>query len=191
MSISANSPSTTAIDALQSVRAKWGWFVVLGLVFIVLGFIVLGNLFTASVITALYAGVVIFIAGIAQIIHAFGVKGWGSFFFWLIAGVFYAIAGALMVYQPILAATWLTLAIGVMLAIEGIFRIVAAFRTQSASGWGWILVSGLVTLLLGLLIMARWPINSLYMLGLFLGIDLIFNGVGTVMFGFTLRRTAH
>lgn len=188
MSMSANSPSSSAIDALQSVRAKRGWFIALGLAFIVLGFIALGNLFTASVITALYAGVVILVAGVAQIFHAFGVKGWGSFFYWLIAGVFYAVAGVLIIYQPILAATWMTLFIGIMLAVEGVFRIIAGLRAQPASGWGWILLSGLVTLLLGGLIMARWPVDSLYMLGLFLGVDLVFNGVGTLMFGLALSK---
>ena len=62
------------------------------------------------------------------------------------------------------------------------------FGSKHGKGWGWIVVSGIVTLLLGLIIIARWPVNSVYILGLFLGVDLIVNGVGTLMFGLALRE---
>jgi uncharacterized membrane protein HdeD (DUF308 family) len=54
--------------------------------------------------------------------------------------------------------------------------------------WIWVAISGVITLLLGLLILARWPINSVYILGLFLGIDLIMAGAGWIGLGFGLRR---
>lgn len=189
MSLSANSPSSAAVEALESLRANRGWFIALGLAFIVLGLIALGNLFTATVVTALYAGILIVVAGAAQIFHAFSVKGWGAFFFWLLAGLFYAVAGVLIITQPLLAAGVITLVLGVVLAVEGIFRIIAALKSKHAKGWGWIVASGAVTLALGLLIIARWPINSLYILGLFLGVDLMFNGIGTLLFGLALKKT--
>jgi uncharacterized membrane protein HdeD (DUF308 family) len=56
------------------------------------------------------------------------------------------------------------------------------------SPWVWVALSGTITLLLGLLILARWPVNSVYILGLFLGIDLIMAGAGWVSLGFSLKR---
>lgn len=184
---SAPTPASTVADQLHAVRASWGWFAVLGIAFIVLGFVALAHVLASTVVTVLYVGALILVGGVVQVIHAFRVQGWGRFFYWLLAGVLYVVAGALMMYNPLLGAGVLTLMIGVALAVEGIFRLFAGFGSQHGKGWGWIVVSGIVTLLLGLIIIARWPVNSVYILGLFLGVDLIVNGVGTLMFGLALR----
>lgn len=191
MSMPATAPQTpasTAADALHTLRANWGWFVALGVVFVVLGFIALANLLLSTVATALYVGALVLVGGVVQVIHAFRVKTWGRFFFWLLAGILYAVAGGLMMYQPLLAAGVITLLLGVSLAVEGGFRIAAGIGARPSKGWGWIVVSGLATLLLGIVIVVGWPLNTLFLLGLFLGIDLVINGVGTILFGFALRE---
>jgi len=185
---SAPTPASTVADQLHAVRASWGWFVVLGIAFIVLGFVALAHVLASTVVTALYVGALILVGGVVQVIHAFRVKGWGRFFYWLLAGVLYVVAGGLIMSNPLLGAGVLTLMIGVALAVEGIFRIFAGVGARPGAGWGWIVVSGIVTLLLGLIIIARWPVNSLYILGLFLGVDLIVNGVGTLLFGLGLKK---
>ncbi len=188
MSVSANSPSSAAVDALASLRANRGWFIALGLAFIVLGFIALAHVLTASVVTALYVGVLVIIGGIVQIFHAFKVKGWGRFLFWLLAGVLYLATGALMISQPLLTLALLTLFIGIAIGVDGVFKIIAGLGARGESGWFFIVLSGAISLLLGVLIVSRWPENSLYILGLFLGLDLIFNGVGTLLFGLALKK---
>ena len=185
---SAPTPASTVADQLHAVRASWGWFVVLGIAFIVLGFVALAHVLASTVVTALYVGALILVGGVVQVIHAFRVKGWGRFFYWLLAGVLYVVAGGLIMSNPLLGAGILTLMIGVALAVEGVFRIFAGVGGRPGAGWGWIVVSGIVTLLLGLIIIARWPVNSLYILGLFLGVDLIVNGVGTLLFGLGLKK---
>lgn len=187
MPASAPTPASTVADHLHAVRASWGWFAVLGIAFIVLGFVALAHVLASTVATVFYVGLLVAVGGVVQVIHAFRVQGWGRFFYWLVAGLLYVVAGGLMFSNPLLAAGVLTLMIGVALAVEGIFRIVAGFGARPGQGWVWIVVSGLVTLLLGLIIIARWPVNSVYILGLFLGVDLIVNGVGTLLFGLALR----
>lgn len=182
------SATSAVTDKLHAIRANWGWFVALGIAFIVLGFIALAHVLASTVVTALYVGALILVGGVVQVIHAFRVQGWGRFFYWLLAGLLYVVAGGLIMYNPLLGAGVLTLMIGVALAVEGIFRIFAGMGSQAGSGWGWIVFSGVITLLLGLIIIARWPVNSLYILGLFLGVDLIVNGTGTMLFGFALRE---
>lgn len=182
-----SSPASSVADHLQAVRASWGWFVVLGAAFILLGFVALGHVLASTFVTVLWVGALILVGGVVQVIHAFRVKGWGRFFYWVLAGLLYVVAGGLIMYNPLLGAGVLTLFIGVALAVEGVFRVVAGIGARPGQGWGWIVVSGLVTLLLGLIIIARWPVNSVYILGLFLGIDLIVNGVGTLFFGLSLR----
>ncbi len=181
-------PSNFAQDKLQNVRGNWGWFVALGIVFVLLGFFALGHVLISSIATALYVGAFILIAGGAQVVHAFRVQGWSSFLFWLLCGVLYIVAGGLILYQPVMGATMITLFIGITLAIEGVFRIFAAFASRGNSNWFWVVLSGLITLALGAMIMARWPVDSVYVLGIFLGVDLVFAGVSTFFFGLSLRE---
>jgi len=81
----------------------------------------------------------------------------------------------------------LTLALGASLVASGIMRIILAFSMKRETPWIWVALSGIITLMLGLLILARWPINSVYVLGLFLGIDLILAGAGWIGIGLGLR----
>lgn len=188
MTMPATAPASAVADKLHAIRANWGWFVALGIAFILLGFVALAHVLATTFVTAIYVGALVLVGGVVQVIHAFRVQGWGRFFYWLLAGLLYVVAGGLIMYNPLLGASVLTLFIGVALAVEGAFRIMAGIGTRPGEGWGWIVASGIVTLVLGVYIIANWPVNSLYILGLFLGVDLIVNGVGTLAFGLALRE---
>ena len=175
-------------DALAALRRNWGWFVGLGVLSIVAGLLALGNLMAGTLVSILFIGAMMTVAGIAHIIHAFQVREWGQFTLWLLTGILYTAAGLLIAYNPVLGASVFTLFIGVMLIASGVMRIIVAFGMRGMDGWVWMLLAGLVTLLLGLLIAAHWPVDSLWVLGMFLGIDLLFTGVGLVAWGLRLKR---
>jgi uncharacterized membrane protein HdeD (DUF308 family) len=174
-------------DAIVSLRRNWGWFVGLGVLFVVAGLLALGNLMAGTLVSILFIGAVMTVAGIAHIIHAFQVRAWGSFLIWLLTGILYAVAGLLIAYNPVLGASVLTLIIGAMLIASGVARIIVAFGMRDHAGWGWMLAAGVITLLLGLMIAAHWPTDSLWVLGMFLGIDLLFTGVALVSWGLRLK----
>lgn len=182
--------SHTLGHAIQTLRHNWGWFVGLGVLSIVAGLLALGNLMVGTLVSILFIGALMTVAGIAHIIHAFQVREWGSFALWLLTGILYTAAGLLIAYNPVLGASVFTLFIGIMLIASGVMRIVVAFRMRAMDGWVWMLLAGLVTLLLGLLIAAHWPVDSLWVLGMFLGIDLLFTGVGLVAWGLRLKPSA-
>ena len=188
---------TSASDILQNsraaseiapLRAKWGWIVTLGAVYVIVGFIALGSVVVATVASVLVVGVAMIVAGIAEVINAFQVKSWGKFLLWALLGVLYVIAGFATFENPLLAAALLTLVLGASLVASGIMRIILAFSMKRETPWIWVALSGIITLLLGLLILAHWPINSVYILGLLLGIDLITVGAGWIGIGLGLRR---
>lgn len=188
---------TSASDILQNsraaseiapLRAKWGWIVTLGAVYVIVGFIALGSVVVATVASVLVVGVAMIVAGIAEVINAFQVKNWGKFLLWALLGVLYVIAGFVTFENPLLAAALLTLVLGASLVASGIMRIILAFSMKRETPWIWVALSGIITLLLGLLILAHWPINSVYILGLLLGIDLIIAGAGWIGIGLGLRR---
>ena len=181
-----NSPRAGSDTA--PLRAKWGWIVALGVIYLIAGFIALGSVAMATVVSVLIVGVMMIIAGVAEVISAFQIKSWGKFLLWALLGVLYIVAGFVTFQNPLLAAVLLTLILGASLVASGVMRIVLAFSMKRETPWIWVALSGVITLLLGLLILARWPVSSLYILGLFLGIDLIMAGAGWIGIGFGLRR---
>jgi len=180
--------NTQAGSEMAPLRAKWGWIVALGVVYLLAGFIALGSVVVATVASVLVVGVMMIIAGVAEVFSAFQIKSWGKFLLWVLLGALYIIAGFVTFENPLLAAALLTLILGASLVASGIMRIILAFSMKQETPWIWILLSGVITLLLGLLILAHWPVSSLYIVGLFLGIDLIMAGAGWIGLGFGLHR---
>ena len=166
-----------------SLKEKWGWFVALGVALIMGGGIAFGNVMAATVASVYYVGMIMLIGGVLHLMQAFRVKKWESVFYWILSGACYTIAGVFAFLNPLLASAALTLLMAVALAIAGGFRIWTAFKLRPLAGWGWIALGGLVTLIAGLIIAAGWPVNSLWILGLFLAIDLVMQGLALIAFG--------
>ena len=189
---------TSATDTLHNpragsdtspLRAKWGWIVALGVVYVIAGFIALGSVVMATVASVFVVGIMMIVAGVAEIINAFQCKGWGKFLVWALLGVLYIVAGFITFENPLFAAVVLTLLLGAALIASGAVRIFLAFSMKRESPWIWVLISSLITLLLGVLILARWPVSSVYVLGIFLGIDLVMAGASWLGIGFALHRS--
>jgi len=174
-------------EALGKVRSNWGWFVVFGALLVLLGLIALGNLAVATVASIFVVGVVMIVGGIAHIILAFRGRSWHSFLGWLLGGMLYLIAGVLVFADPALASSVLTLVIAFALLAAGAARIWFGFAVRPEKGWLWIAAAGVVTILAGLVIATGWPVNSLWVIGLFLGVDLLFQGGSFIVFGLALR----
>jgi uncharacterized membrane protein HdeD (DUF308 family) len=175
---------------LEPLRAKWGWIVALGVVYVIAGVIALGSEVLATAASVLIVGIMMVIAGVAEIINAFQIKTWGKFFLWLLLGMLYVFAGFVAFSNPLLTAVFLTLMLGAALVVSGIMRVILAFSMKEGTPWIWTLVSGLITLLVGLIILARWPVSSLFVLGIFLGVDLIIAGASWIGVGLGLKRRA-
>jgi len=178
------------LSGIEPLRAKWGWIVALGVVYTVAGFIALGSVMMATVASVFLVGVMMLIAGVGEVVGAFQMKSWGKFILWMLLGALYIVAGFSAFENPLLAAAFLTLLLGAALVASGIMRVFLAFSMKAQTMWVWVLISGLITLLLGVVILAHWPISSLYILGLFLGIDLIFAGTSWIGIGLGLRQRA-
>src|ERR1700759_2383217 len=186
---------TSASDAIRMppadtapLRAKWGWILALGIVYVIAGFVALGSVVMATVASVLIVGVMMIVAGIAEIINAFQCKGWGRFLVWVLLGALYIVAGFITFENPLFAAAILTLLLGASLVASGIMRIILVFSMKRDQPWIWVLLSSIVTLLLGLSILAHWPVSSVYILGIFLGIDLVMAGASWIGLAFALHR---
>ena len=173
--------------AIHAISGKWGWFVALGIGELILGGVASINLMAATLASVLVIGAAVFVAGIFQIIHAFSARGFSGVLFWLLAGLVYAAAGAIILYDPVFASFTLSLAAGVFLLAAGIMRILAGFHARPMAGWGWVVAAGILTLCVGVIVVAAWPAIGLWFLGAMLVVDLIFQGWGFIAFGVALK----
>lgn len=171
---------------LTAMRGNWLWFVGLGVVLIVTGMIALTSVVVASLATAIVIGSLLLVGGVAETAGAFWCRGWSGFFFHMLSGVLSLVVGLLFLRAPLDALLVLTLLLACLLMVSGIFKVIAAV-TYRFSAWRWPLVSGLIDLILGLLILLGWPGSALWVLGMFLGISLIFRGFNWIGLGFSLH----
>jgi uncharacterized membrane protein HdeD (DUF308 family) len=172
------------------LRSKSGWIVALGVVYVIAGIIALSSVVFATKVTVFVVGIMMLISGIAEVINAFQFKSWGKFLVWLLLGVLYILAGLVTFENPLLAAAILTFLLGIVLVVSGVMRLVLAFSMREGMSWTSVVLSGLVTLLLGLIILAHWPTSSLFVLGVLLGVDLLIIGIGWIFVGFGLKSQA-
>jgi uncharacterized membrane protein HdeD (DUF308 family) len=192
MNAEANSPSApqdvpAAAEELKKLREQWLGMLVLGIGLVVLGAIAVGSSFFVSVVTVVMFGVLLLIAGAGQLISAFHAGKWTGFLLQLLVGILYLVVGFMIVDSPVQTATVLTLLIAMFLIAIGVCRIAAAMALHFP-GWGWSMLNGGVTLLLGVLIAKEWPASGLIAIGLFVGIEMIFNGWTWIMLGLAIRR---
>lgn len=179
-------PAAVIRHELEALRDQWCWFLALGIGMIVLGTLGMGMACLLTKVTVVFFGVLMLIAGIAQIVGAFWVGRWSGFMVTMLVGVLYVIAGFMVVDNPVGGALSLTLLIAAMLMVGGIFRIVSAMVLRHAH-WGWPLLNGVVSLMLGIMIYKQWPESAFWVIGLYVSIEMIFNGWTWVMLGLGLK----
>lgn len=171
----------------EELKRGWGWFLALGIVLVLLGVMALGWSVLTTLVSVVVFGWFLLAGGVLSVFHAFVRRRWGGFFLELFAGILYAVFGLMVVSNPALSAVALTLLIAVFLMIGGIFRIIAAL-TVRFHHWIWVLLNGAISLLLGLMIWSQWPVSGLWVIGLFIGIDMVFYGFSLIMLALAVRR---
>src|SRR5262245_312492 len=141
-------PSPDRSLALQPLRAKWGWIVALGVIYVIVGLVALGSIATATAATVLLVGAMMVVAGIAEVFNAFQIRTWGKFSLWLLLGALYIFAGIVTFQNPLLAAVVLTFMLGVALVLSGVMRLIIAFSMKESTPWAWVALSGAITIIL-------------------------------------------
>src|SRR3984893_627528 len=175
-------------SGVETLRAKWAWVLVLGIIYLVAGLIALYSSVMPTIVSVFVVGIMMLVAGVGEVFNAFQLRSWGKFFLWSLVGVLYIVAGFVTFENPLLAAALLTFMLGGALVASGMLKIVLAFSLKEGTPWIWVVSSGGITLLLGLVILVHWPGSRLYILGLFLAIDLVFAGVSWISVGLGLKR---
>jgi uncharacterized membrane protein HdeD (DUF308 family) len=172
---------------IEEIRSSWGWFLALGILFVLLGAVcVIGNV-TATFGTVLVFGWMLLFSGIFGLVNAFRTYTWQGFLVSLLSALFRGVVGYLLIRYPLAGAASLTLILASFFIVTGLFRAIAAGMLQFPR-WGWSLFSGIVSLGLGIMLLAQMPVSSVWFIGFAVGLDLIFDGASLVGFATALRK---
>ena len=170
----------------REIIQYWGWFLAFGIGVLVLGIAAVVRAVTATVASMLFFGWLLVLASGIEIAQAVMVGHWAGFFQHLLAAVLFGITGLLIVMRPLISAEVATVFMAMFFLIGGLFQLIGAVAIASP-GWGWQAADGVITFVLGLLVLAQWPASGLWVIGLFVGIDLIFYGCAWIALALGLR----
>jgi uncharacterized membrane protein HdeD (DUF308 family) len=187
MSTAVSEPLAAAPqDERPTLGRHWWLYLALGVLSVVVGLLAISSNFIATLLSVRVFGWLLLIAGISEVVHAIMVRRLRGFAVHLLAAALYLLTGLFMLEDPVRAAAVLTLLLAASFIVGGFLRVVFSL-VERFPAWPWVLVNGVVDLLLGFLIWNGWPESSLWVIGLFVGIDLIFHGFGWVMLGLGVR----
>jgi uncharacterized membrane protein HdeD (DUF308 family) len=179
----------TIAPANDAIVHHRGSFIFLSLLLIVAGAAAIAFPILSSFAVELWAAIAFAIAGVAQTIHAFAARSWGGFFLGLLVGLLYLAAGVVLWVNPLAGVVTLTVFLAAVLVVDGVFRSILAFQIRPRPGWFWLLLGGLVGIVLGVMIWQQLPSSALTILGLLLGINLLFSGFTFLMLAFSRPAT--
>lgn len=188
---------TAVIGQTDDLSERWAalpvspmWLIAFGVAVLALGGLAFFSIVTATIVSVYFVAIGMIVAGALEIALGLRSTSSGRKMTWLLVGVLYVAAGCFALFNPLLAAGVLTLLLGASLVAAGLARFLISFQMRAGSQWWWTAASATVTTLLGVLVLAQWPASSLYILGVFLSVDLLAAGLAWVLVGVAAMSVA-
>ena len=171
----------------EEISRNWGWFLALSILLFALGALALSAVIYTTIISVFFLGVLLLVAGLAQCVMAIRSPQWSGFFLNLLSGLLSMVLGYLFLQTPGVSAITITLLMAAFFLVSGLFKIFTSVSHRFHQ-WGWVLGSGIASLLLGVLLWVQWPVSGLWAIGLFLGIDLVMAAGSWLIIALNLRK---
>lgn len=180
---------TTGFLSSEEIKKSTSWVIFLSIVLIILGVLAIIAPAIASAFFTAIMGWIALISGIIMVVQSFRsdpVRGrWLS----LVVGIFYAVAGIYILFNLVAAVATLTLAFGILFVVEGIYTIIMGFTQKVGHSMSWLVVlNGVITLILGILVLNSWPVSALWLIGLYVGISLLLSGISLLAAALAARK---
>jgi uncharacterized membrane protein HdeD (DUF308 family) len=172
---------------LHHLRSSWCWFLSLGVLLVLCGATALIFPVISSVAAIMVLAVTLMVAGVATIIGSFWAGKWSGFLVQLLVGILYVAAGFVVTDRPLISTIVVTVFISVSFIAMGGFRALAALIIRFPQ-WGWALLNGVITLLAGIVIYRNLPVDAFWVVGLLVGLEMLFNGWTWIMLALELRN---
>ena len=182
-------PANVLSAEMESLRASWFGLLIMGALLIVVGLVAISSSFIATLATVVMLGILLMVGGAVEIVEAVLARRWRGFWMHLLGGILYVVLGFFLIQRPLAAAALFTLMLAAAFFVGGLFRIIFAL-SERFCGWVWVLLNGIVTLVLGCLIWQEWPETAFWVIGLFVGIDMLMAGWSLVITALAVRGVA-
>jgi uncharacterized membrane protein HdeD (DUF308 family) len=180
-------PFEVIVQVTPEMIHNWGWFLVFGIVLLLLGIAAIARSVTTTVVSMLFFGWVLLFAGVIQFVEAFIVGKWAGFFLHIMLAILFGLAGIVLLVRPVISAEAATLLMSAFFLVGGLYELISALWTH-LPGWGWQAVNGAIASIMGVLVLAQWPVSGLWVIGLFVGIDLIVYGWSWIALALDLHK---
>jgi uncharacterized membrane protein HdeD (DUF308 family) len=178
----------TTVATNNHTKSAANWSLALGVLILLLG---IGALFVPAV-TALAADLALaWIAlaiGMLQLIHAYQTRKKSHTGWQVVTGLLNLVISALLLIYPVQGIAAIALMLGALIFMVGVAELLLAFQRRPAPGWGWVLASGIVSVLVGSLIGIGWPGDAFLLVAAYVGISMISGGVWRIMMSFAIRN---
>lgn len=171
----------------MQARRNAGWGIVIGIIMVVLGIVAIARPLYATLASTLVFGWLFIVAGIAQLLYAMRSPGIKGFIWKMLLAILYLGAGLYTINNPLLSAQALTLVLGITIFAQGAIEVILAFMIRPASRWSLLLAFGIVGIILGIFIWSRFPYSADWLIGLFVGLHLLFTGIWILFFSSLTR----
>ena len=176
-------------DALvTTLKRGTGLAIAWAVILIIAGIISLSLPMLAGISTAIVLSVLIIIAGVIHLTTGPVAGSFGGYLWRTLVGIVYIIGGIWLLMHPVLSLASFTLVLGIVFLMEGVFAIISFFPVRGASGSGWLLFDGIITVLLALLILAHWPSSAAWAIATIVGVNLLISGITRLMALLAVRR---
>jgi uncharacterized membrane protein HdeD (DUF308 family) len=177
-------------DWAHEAKKNAGWLVALGVVTVIAGLLSIASPLLSGLGVSILIGIAMVIAGVARIIGAFHAGSFGQGALAFIGGIFTFVAGVILAARPGIGLASLTLLLGGYLLVDGIAGGLLAFHVRPEKGWGWMLFSAAMGVVLGFLLLKEWPLSGLWAIGTLVGINLLLAGFSLISIGSAARGLA-
>ena len=161
-----------------------------GILVALLGLAAVVSPFVTGIAITFVLGVVLLVGAVGHLVAAFSGRGWTGFAFQVLLAILYAVAGIALFVEPVVGLVTLTLLLVAYLLVEGVVEVVQGFRVRPARGWGWLVASGAVSVVLAVLLFAGFPATAAWAVGLLVGLGLLTTGISMVVVGLSGGREA-
>lgn len=175
------------MNDIQELRQNWGWIMAFGCLMVLVGMFAIAYAVLFTIVTVFWMGAILIAAGVIEAVYAVRHRERGHLIWYLLEALLALVIGALLLRGPVAGALALTLVMAVYFVLAGVFKIIAALVLRLPY-WGWTLLNGVLSLVLGVIVWGGWPGTAFWVLGLFIGINLIFSGFGRIMLAVALRH---
>lgn len=177
------------VQEIRDLKSRWGWIFALGLVLLILGILAIGLPWMASLVASTFIGLIFLFTGVVEGLQSFHMRRRSRILGHLLLALAYLIVGASVLSSPLTGVVALTFTVGVLFLLGGSMKsIVAIVERHEEPSWGFLFVSGIMSLVLGVLILAGWPGSAIWALGLLVGVDLVFLGMATIALSLAMKK---